>query len=257
MKRRSSPADLVGAAALILSLLLAVGCGDDSHTGPVDETPTQIQMPLAVGNRWVYDVTDSTSFSDYTRTDSISGTATFGGRPYYRMVSIGAEPDTTYLRQEGQKMYLWLPWSAESPEDSVGARLRGILQESLPWTVADFATPRGAEWRLAQVVDTLQVDGMQIRIEVDVRASSLGRSPVTVPSGTYVDVYGMRLRFSVRTDILGGPPHFREETRTMEGYIRDGVGIVRQREVEVVEETDQATRTATSTSLLRRFDLMR
>jgi hypothetical protein len=111
---------------------------------------------------------------------------------------------------------------------------------------------------LAQAADSIAAGGMRFRLEINARARSLGRSSVTVPSGAYTDVYGMRLIVEINLETIAGPVSFSQaRSQTMEAYLKDGVGVVRQTETEIVEESGHPTTTSTSTALLRRYYLMR
>lgn len=237
------------AVCLLLLVLLFTGCGDDA-TKP-DETPgTPITLPLQTGNRWTYDVemvvgeeTPETS----TQTDSIIGTATVDGESYWTIQSrIGEEgPEASYVRQSGQSVYIRpseVPTGGSTPEDAWAARK---LEESLPWKVADFTSLKG---QIAFSSAETTFVSKNLTLSMTINSANLGRTELQVPNGSYSDVYKGRL-----TQLLVGrfgSTVALTSTTTLDLYVKDGVGVIKQERISRVEQSGQQLITRV-TNLLR------
>ena len=100
---------LVAIPLLWASLVLVPGCGHDKSSKPIEQPLSLVHLPLAVGDVWEYSVVDSTFrvpdpiYS--VQTDSITGVAPHDGAQYFVLATAGGIADTTWLRQEGQRIY--------------------------------------------------------------------------------------------------------------------------------------------------------
>ncbi len=248
--RRVAPPCWLAVSVLFSVLLLVAGCGKnssrptDGDTGP----RTPVTYPLAIGDRWTYSVqVVSGQVADtLSRTDEIVGTVLRGGADYFRLTgtpSDGSEADTTYLRQLDEAMFIYPDISFDAtPEGSWVARQ---VARSLPWKLADFTGPTGKVFQYGPVDTTFEGEYV---LELTIMTSSVGRTSVTVPAGTYADVY--RGRMTVLAVLSIGSQVAGQISSTKDLYIKDGVGLLKE-----VEEDRAPSQNGeiviTRTSLLR------
>jgi hypothetical protein len=240
------------AAWLLLPLLLLACGGDDNDSN--DEGPgTPITLPLEAGARWTYDassVTDGDSPQTWAQVDSVTAQATIDGALYWILVTRadGEAPDTSYVRQSGQLVYLrpaGLPQEGSSEIVNWTARQ---LEESLPWKVADFTSSKG---QIASFTADTTFAEQNLRLQLQINSANLGRTSVDVPAGSYSDVYKGRL-----TQLLVGSQGgiaVVTTTTTIDVYIKDGVGVVRQVTVGETQQSGQAAIVTTTTTSLRSY----
>lgn len=224
---------VLGLALLVLPVLLSCG-DDDSGTRPAPWNPAPIDLPLAIGSRWTYDVRDTLSGQArpiYARTDSVALERVIGGRTFSAVVSFvdGSPLDTTWWRVDGQTVELRVRFAGIG-DDSLSRRLEEILESSLPWKGLDFGAPPGTSWALAGGQAEGEVNGIPVRVTMGVNAESLGRWDVFSPGGTWSDTHHGRI--SVNLDVtpdMAGPSTTVRIVQQLDYFVRDGVGIVRQR----------------------------
>lgn len=84
--------------AVLLGALLVPSCDDESTKPPAD-LGTEI-VPLAVGNKWIY---------DWSQADSVTGVVEIDGRQYYQMAgaSLIVAGKPAYVRTENNKLLAW------------------------------------------------------------------------------------------------------------------------------------------------------
>jgi hypothetical protein len=215
-----------GCLALV-ALLLATDCGKKSTQPEGDTGPkTPIMYPLAVGNQWIYgvQVVSGLARDTLSRTDEIVGTDTRGGTDYFRLTGIpshGSAIDTTYMRQSDEAMFIFPDISFDtSPEGAWVARHVG---RSLPWRLADFTGPTGKVFQYGPV-DTIFDAGDAL--ELTIVTSSVGRTSLTVPAGTYTDVYEGRM--TVLAVLRYGSVVAGQISSTKDLFIKDGVGLIKE-----------------------------
>jgi hypothetical protein len=240
------------AAGLLLPLLL-LACGGDDSDSSGDEPGTPITVPLEAGARWTYDassVTDGDSPQTWTQVDSVIGQATVEGLPYWMLESLtdGESPDTSYVRQSGQTVTIipaGLPTGGSSAILSWAMRQ---LDASLPWKVADFTSPKG---QIASFEADTSFAAENLTLRLQINSANLGRTSVEVPAGSYTDVYKGRLT-QLFLGSQGGIPIL-TLTTTLDVYIKDGVGVIRQVTVGETSQTGQPAIVTTTTTSLRSY----
>jgi hypothetical protein len=246
MSRRSA----YFAALLLPLLLLACGGGDNDSS---DDTPgTPVTMPLELGSSWEYDV--SNQWNDdapttWTQVDSLTGRTAIDGFDYSVVETLVAlqEADTTFVRQSGQSVFIIpgeLP-AASSTSAPINWAAR-TLKASLPWKVAEFTSPKG---QIASFTADTSFAQLNMTVRLQINSANLGRTSVDVPAGSFDDVYKGRLTRLVA--ISQGGITVATLTNTLDIYIKDAVGVVRQVSVEEYQETGAPGYTATTTLSLR------
>ncbi len=237
-------------AGLLLPMLL-VSCGGDGTKPPDDEPGTPITVPLQTGNRWTYDVSvsvDGGAPDTWTQVDSIVGVATVEGLSYWMIQSRPGdqEPDTSYVRQSGQVVQIrpgGLPSGGSSPVLAWASRQ---LRESLPWKVANFTSTKG-EIGSFDADTTFTSENLRLRLQIS--SANLGRTSLEVPAGSFTDVYKGRL-----TQLLAGSQgsiSVLSLTTTLDIFVKDGVGVIRQSTVERTEQAGADPIVTTTTTSLR------
>lgn len=237
-------------AALLLPLLL-LGCGGDDDDSN-DNTPgTPITMPLTLGSTWTYDASqqyDDDAPHTWAQVDSMVGQTAIDGSDYATVLTLTdfADPDTTFVRQAGQSLYIipgGLPSSGNTAINDWAAR---TLKESLPWKVADFTSTKG---QIASFEADTTFPQLNMSVRLQINSSNLGRTRVDVPAGSYDDVYQGRLtRLVVMSQ---GGITVATLTNTLDIYLKDAVGVVRQVNEEEYVETGAPGYTTTTTLSLR------
>jgi len=246
-------------ALVLLSLPALFSCGDDDGgTRPPGWNPAPIDLPLAIGSRWSYDVRDTVSGQArpvYARIDSVALERAFGGRTFAGVVLLvdGTPLDTTWWRVDGQAVELRVRFAGIG-DDSLSRRPEAILESSLPWKGLDFGAPPGTSWPLAGGQAEGEVNGIPVRVTMSVIAESLGRWNIFTPAGTWSDTHHGRI--SVNLDVapdMTGPSTTVRFVQQLDYFVRDDVGIVRQRmqgrlevpgeDVEILYATDAGLRT--------------
>jgi hypothetical protein len=218
-------------ASLVFLGLLLSGCGSDKKPTMVNG-PNPMTFPLGLGDRWTYTVTDSSEAGPgpaYERADSVCGTTGFQGVSYFLLASRSPSgPDTTWLRQEGQRVFLVIPWPDAA--DTAGTFIRERIRQSLPWKVLDFTASPNTSWVLLDTSGDIPQQGFVISVSVRASVSSLGRTSLAVPGGGYDDVYHAILTVEIEVEIMsGGTPMGRQKlTQSEELFVKDAIGIVRQ-----------------------------
>ena len=220
---------------LAFVFLFALSCSDDDGgTKPPPWSPEPIDFPLSVGSRWTYDVRDTLSGQPrplYQRIDSVTVRREFGGVSFSGVVSLidGDTAHTTRWRTSGQTANLRVGFTGFG-SDSLSRRIIGILEGSLPWKALDFAAPPGTTWPLAGGQADGEVNGIPVHVALSVTAESKGRWNIVTPSGTWTDAHHGRV--TVVLDITpdtSGPSTKIRNVQQIDYFIRDEVGIVRQR----------------------------
>lgn len=216
-------------------VLVALSCGDDDGgTGPPPWSPAPIDIPLSVGSRWTYDVRDTVSGQPrpfYQRIDSVAVRREFGGESFSGVVSLldGDPADTAWWRASGQTVFLRIGFG-DPGSDPLSREIVGQLERSLPWKALDFAASPGTAWPLAGGQADGEVNGIPVHVALSVTAESKGRWNIVTPSGTWTDVHHGRL--SIILDIVPdmiGPSTTVRNVQQIDFFVRDDVGIVRQR----------------------------
>jgi hypothetical protein len=101
------------------------GAGGGSAGGPATGTPVQL-LPLAVGNRWTYQVTGGgASCADGPHDATIDGMATEGGEQAFEFLDYCKEAQPAYLRYSGNEVLEYAGEWARS--------LAEPLQEGYSW----------------------------------------------------------------------------------------------------------------------------
>ncbi len=241
------------ASGLLCSTLL-LSCGGGGGTKPPDDTPgTPITVPLQNGNRWTYDATvivGSEQQDAWVQVDSIVGTAVVEGLTFWTIESRPGQepPDTSLVRQSGQVVQIRpgnLPSGQGSP---VAAWASRQLHASLPWTIADFTSRQGVITSFAADT-TFTAENLNLSLQIS--SANLGRTSLQVPAGAYTDVYKGRL-----TQLIVGSQSgivVLTSTTTLDFYVKDAVGVIRQVTVEEVNQTGQPTLVTTTTTSLRSY----
>lgn len=240
---------------LALALVAIVGCdGGGGGTKPPDDgEKTPIHLPARVGNRWNYAVTiESGGGADTSsRVQTVVSTWTYpkDGQLYYALESI-TEPDppeTTFVRQEGQSVFavpaeMLIADTGVPEQDWVFRHLRG----GLPWKLADFTGPTGQIF--AAAAETT-IEGAQIQLSLNI--ASAGRSDLSIPAGTFSDVYLARvtqLMVAKQQGIVVVSLSTRDDL-----YIADSVGVVKEVVEERFRQGGQNEQVVRTTSLLRSY----
>lgn len=236
---------------------LTTACGDDENASPMGpEGDTTLQMPLSVGNRWNQRVveTASTGLGADTTTvwSTITGTVERDGVLYFTLMDssrFGVE--TSYLRQSGNELFteFEIPFPDE-PE--VARTIVELIESSMPWKVAQFGAPEGAQWSLASIDTTLILEGSAWDVSFEIAGSSRGTSSVTVPAGSWPDAQIFHLSLAGTAGITGFPSA--SQSTDQDVWIVDGVGIVKEVSVDTFDSS-QGSFTVESTSELVDFEL--
>ncbi|MDM7915493.1 MAG: hypothetical protein ACE15D_06860 [Candidatus Eisenbacteria bacterium] len=244
---------------LALAIVFTLACGDDDNgTNPDGDGNGggSITFPLKVGNGWTYSVTETgtgKSAPAYNRTDTIIGTATIDGQPYYALEAsddAGGDPDTSFVRQSAQQLLLHLNVDVSELPSSMGE----AIANSLPWEAADFAANSGSTWTILDYSEQFPSDGFSV--EIHYSGKSLGRiDNVQVPAGNYDDVYKGQLIQTMTLTFLPPLTGTSSSTTTQTLYVKDGVGIVKDETELRVQMTGQAEDVSTTTSVLTAFDV--
>lgn len=240
MLRGNNPIWMIVIAGLLVS---AAGCSDDNSTEPTGTPGNPLTLPLDVGNRWEYRVSETTDdgTDEYTVVDEITGTTELDGQTYSVIRSIESQvsgwADTTvsYMRQVGQKLYSY------EMEDSSGIGsneylifMYESLMDSQPWMVAEFTSYSGTSWSALDIEKSWTLDGGGTRVlRLKVTPGNDGRTEITVPAGTYDDVYigGLIREFILVENAPPLPPIGQVFSAEQTFHVKDGVGVVK---VEVV-----------------------
>jgi len=235
-----------------LLVVLVLGCGGDKGTKPKDGgSQTPITMPLKVGNRWTYAVTTiEGQTSDTTSAiEQVTGTRVLGdGQTYWIMETQnpGFAPDTTYIRQSGQEVYVYQIFPIGG--DLASRWMLRKLAASLPWKLADFTAQSGQIFSF-EAETTLVDSGVTLRLTLN--GASLGRTQVEVPGGSYTDVYEGRL--TVLETVFSGGIAVVNGSVMDDIYVKDAIGVVRQDEESRYELYGEDPQITTTRSLLRSY----
>ena len=279
---------LRGLPLLVLAGVLA-GCGDDDVSAPAEPGgDDRLQMPLAVGNRWVQRVVvtagdafdlDNESFGSAVATardafdldneslgsavagsgaDTTTVWSTLTGTEerhdsVYFVQSDSSETGvtTSYLRQSGSELYT--EFSIPAPVDvEVARRVVDMIERTMPWKVCQFGAASGTEWRLGAIDTTLVLQGSAYDVRFDVVASSRGVSPITVPAGSWPEAQIFRLHLSGSAGIVGFPAATQSSYQDV--WFVDGVGVVKQHNVDSFD-SPQGSFTIESTGELIEFQV--
>jgi hypothetical protein len=230
--------------------LISIGCGDDNGTGPGDGTGLDpITFPLAVGNSWVYEAVTETTQVVAAQMDTLRvvGTQDVDGSTYYLLRDTGeGEGEETLVRQEGQDVLVIPPIEEPLGGDPLDEWLSRVLEESAPWKFADLDAPSGANWTIIDADTSIDLGGKTETIRLSFVGSSLGHVSVSVPAGSYSDVYAGEIggTLTLGTQVM----QLTDQTL----WIADGVGLVKETNSWVEMEGGP---TITETSELTSFQL--
>ncbi len=214
---------------LFLPVLILAACGDDSTTDPGTNggTANSITFPLALGNEWIFNSV-STPRGATADTSRIVGTEMFQGESYWVLQDSGDSGGGALLRQEGQELFVVLPDGEMARGDPLEAWVDAILNGSFPWKFAQFDAASGVSWTIAAAETTIDILREPTLISFSVTGSSLGRTSVTVPAGTYDDTYHGRITLSLEV----GPAVAAQQIQ--EVWIHDDAGLVKTYDTESV-----------------------
>jgi hypothetical protein len=179
---------------------------------------------------------------------TITGTVERDAATYFVQVdSSDAPADTTYLRQSGNELYAY--FSIPSHIDSEVAREAvGLVEATMPWKVAQFGAPSGTEWSIASIDTTLIFEGLTWDVRFAIVGSSRGRSPVTVPAGTWPDAQSFRLHLEGTAGIGEFPTASLSTDRDL--WLVDGVGIVKVQSVDSINTPLETARIESTSELI-------
>jgi hypothetical protein len=237
--RRSLLVLLVVATAAFLG-----GCGDDDGgTSPGSGEPA-LTFPLTVGTTWYFSTDVSSKCQEtYTDTTTVVGTQEFEGAVFAVLQGTTAGLDETILvRQAGNALHVVPPIEIGKIRAPFGEMLAQDLEETFPWKMADFGAASGTSWTLAQLTDTVLVQGVPVQVSYHFEATSMGRGSVSVPAGDYTDAYHGQMTMTMT---ISNPP-LQADLSTQDLWIADGVGVVKQTNIEVLDPYQGTTLTITS-----------
>lgn len=234
----------------VVPLVLA-GCGGDGGTGP-GGGGSPITFPLTIGNTWFYDASAETTSVATARVDTvrIAATQSVGGRTYYVLEDSGDDGPGTLIRQDGQDILVIPSFGGPGPGpgDPIQEWLGRALEASLPWKFADMDAASGTSWTLVDADTLVDLGGTVDTLQVSFAASSLGRTSVSVPAGTFTDVY----QGQVLGTISFGDQVMQRTNQWL--WLGHGVGMLKQRESNT-ERQDGSAITITETSELVSYSL--
>jgi hypothetical protein len=169
----------ISALAWRLAALAAIGLAGCQSATIVPSSPSVTAPKLAVGDQWLYKVTDDLRMGLVTML-------------VVDVVSINAGTATlrlTYSDQYGRS-------EATEEIDANGGMIVGALKNQetrrfqTPVKLYDFPLEQGRTWR--QVVDTISPD-TQLKAQILVYGAVQGQTVVTVPAGTFNATYIYRI----------------------------------------------------------------
>jgi hypothetical protein len=237
---------------------LTVGCGnDDGVLGPGNgSTPSEITMPLAVGNMWVY-VTgiDSTAIqTTVVDTSRVVGTQTSAGETYYVLENVSSQgTDRALVRQAGQDILVTPVFEKAKSQDPFQEWMDQITSASLPWKVADLDAQANSQWVEIDATSQFTLGGSDVTVRYEVHGASLGRDSVSVPAGDYTDAY--RGEFTTRLTLRDPSGVLLSGMASSQEYwIADGIGTVKE-VLASSAEMDGGGYTITKTSELSSYAL--
>lgn len=237
---------------------LAVGCGDDDGVlePGTESTPSEITIPLAVGNMWVYATgTDSTAIQTVgVDTSRVVGTETSGGETYYVLENITPEgADRALVRQGGQDILVLPAFEKAKSQDPFQEWMDQITSASLPWKVADLDAQAGSQWAEIDATSQFTLGGSDVIVRYEVHGVSLGRGLLSVPAGDYTDAY--HGEFTTRLTLLDPSGVVLSGMASVQEYwIADSVGTIKE-VLASSAEMDGGGYTITKTSELSSYAL--
>jgi hypothetical protein len=221
---------------LPLALTLFAGCGDDDDKPGPTGGMTEIDFPLAIGNRWTFrEINGANSLLpaetvDYTTI--VVGLREIDGLTYFAMVDSthdgGTEADTSYVRQDGNAVYV-IPEDIggdPDPGDPVGAWFLQLFLDTLPWKFVDAGASPGDSWTLVEGTKTFEEDGATLTVSVQMTMERMDDTEVSVPAGSWT-AYRAALRQTQSFDFGGIGQFSQHNTQTF--YVADDVGLVREK----------------------------
>lgn len=221
---------------------LVAGCGGGSGGPPAGDP-----FPLAVGNRWVTEITQSVS----------SGPALPqpGSREVVRSFALSGETTWELKLGDAAARLEWYQRSASAlvrvptPQDSALERAVG------PRVMLQLPLAVGARWVQAdtQVItgEYLDADGKPLPTRVHASAEVVALEPITVPAGSFRSAFRLRYVERQETDVVPGAyTAWFDQTTTQ--WLVPGVGVVRS-DTESLNHT--SLRTSRRTEVLLAYRL--
>ena len=237
---------------------LTAGCGDDKGVlGPGNgSTPSEITLPLAVGNMWIYATdTDTTAMQTAAGdTSRVVGTETSAGETYYVLENVSpAGTERALVRQAGQEI-LVMPVPEEAKiGDPFQEWMDQVTTASLPWKIADLDAQDGSRWVEIDAASQFVLGGSDVTVRYEVHGASLGRDSVSVPAGDFTDAY--RGEFTTRLTLRDPSGVLLSAmASSQEFWVADGVGIIKE-VLSSSAEMDGGGYTITKTSELSSYAL--
>ena len=223
--------------------IIFAACGDDNGTGPSGGL-TPITFPLTIGNTWVHEAVSETLKVAQARMDTsrVVGTEEVEGETFY-VLEERSEGETTQIliRQDGQDILVIPPFDDTGNGNPVQRWFRRVIDESLPWKFADLDAASGSSWIIAEAETTIQFGAKADTFRVLATGSSLGRTTISVPAGSFDGVYVGDIEMTVTMGAETSTP----TSQTF--WVADDVGLVKDVSTEIVEgEFEDVTVTTTS-----------
>ncbi len=259
----------IGLGLVVLTAATLTGCsGDDNGTKPcVGSTGGEISVPLNEGDRWVYTFTQ-TRLGDtdaFERVDLATGTEQIDGESFAELRSIVTEvgsavSDTafSYMRQIGQQLFVHQLYDTTGvSEHEIDAYILTNIVNSLPWQLADFSSSDCDSWNLLDVSNTWSLEGGgETKVDLKIVISNEGRTDLTVPIGTYEDVYIAKLvlDFGLIQNRPPIPPIQTRQMVTQQFYLADGIGTVREESETRFTQTGAEPTVVSSIAVLESYD---
>lgn len=223
---------MVARVVLLSVAALTAGCSNEKTVaGPdIESTPSEITVPLTVGNMWVYttDLDTTAVQSSAADTSRIVGTETHGDETYYVLENVTIDgTERSLVRQRGQEILIMPVSEKTMAQDPFQEWMDQITAASMPWKVADLDAPAGSQWVEVDATSQFTLGGSDVTVRYEVRGASLGRVSVSVPTGDYADAY--LGEFTTRLTLYDPSGlTISGMTSRQKSWIADGVGILKE-----------------------------
>lgn len=207
---------------LLLPLALAA-CGGDSVPAAGDGDEGNY-LPLAVGNRWSYQVTQTGpgASPSFLRLHDITGTRVISGLPTYLHYQVGSDT-TTWLTWASRKTGGWLERAMDPP---VYGTLDTLRHLRLPLRAGDAYDAYNLDHY--PMGEDLDGDGVEETATLRRRVVVSGPEAVTVPAGSFPATLKVTTQgyFEIH---YSNSPAMTPSTSTVEEWHAPGIGVVKSR----------------------------
>ncbi|MFC1573254.1 hypothetical protein ACFL6M_06615 [Candidatus Eisenbacteria bacterium] len=255
MTRKTWPIPWV--VLLVVGAFLAGCSDDDGGVRPSNGSNlSEITVPFAVGNTWVYatDVDTSTIRTAAAETSRVVGTKTSGDETYYVLENVTLDgTERVLVRQAGQDILTTPVVGKAKSQDPFQDWMDQITAASLPWKIADFDAHAGCQWVEIDAQSQFTLGGSDVTVRYEVYGKSHGRCSINVPAGDHSDAY--HGEFTTRLTLMDALGEVTSGMALVQQYwIADGVGTVKE-VLAGSAEMDGGGYTVTKTSELSEYEL--